>query len=40
MLTKWLFQIHFGFAGTAGNALGETVAKETLKKFDAHWDKF
>ncbi|KAL2124985.1 hypothetical protein VTJ04DRAFT_1350 [Mycothermus thermophilus] len=32
--------IHFGFAGTAGNALGETVAKETLKKFDAHWDKF
>ncbi|KAL1843834.1 hypothetical protein VTJ49DRAFT_7185 [Mycothermus thermophilus] len=32
--------IHFDFAGEEGNALGERVALETLKKFDAHWDKF
>ncbi|EAQ93054.1 predicted protein [Chaetomium globosum CBS 148.51] len=32
--------IHFTFAGVEGVALGERVAKETLKKFDANWDKF
>lgn len=32
--------IHFTFAGDEGVALGERVALETLKRFDANWDKF
>ncbi|KAK4116810.1 acid phosphatase/Vanadium-dependent haloperoxidase [Canariomyces notabilis] len=32
--------IHFAFAGVEGIALGERVAKETLRKFDDNWDKF
>ncbi|KAK3300605.1 phosphatidic acid phosphatase type 2/haloperoxidase [Chaetomium fimeti] len=32
--------IHFTFAGVEGVALGQRVAKETLKQFDANWDKF
>ncbi|KXX79426.1 Vanadium chloroperoxidase [Madurella mycetomatis] len=32
--------IHFTFAGVEGVALGEAVAKETLRKFDDNWDKF
>ncbi|KAK3393276.1 phosphatidic acid phosphatase type 2/haloperoxidase [Podospora didyma] len=33
-------QIHFSFAGSEGIAVGEAVAKATLKKFDDHWDEF
>ncbi|KAH6853995.1 phosphatidic acid phosphatase type 2/haloperoxidase [Chaetomium sp. MPI-CAGE-AT-0009] len=32
--------IHFTFAGVEGIKLGETVAKETLRKFTANWRKF
>ncbi|KAK4156144.1 vanadium chloroperoxidase [Chaetomidium leptoderma] len=31
---------HYTFAGVEGIALGERVALETLRKFDAHWDRF
>jgi hypothetical protein len=34
------WQIHYGFAGVEGVALGDKVARETLKRFDEHWDKF
>jgi len=39
-LLTCVWQIHFTFAGVEGVALGERVAAETLKKFDANWDKF
>ncbi|KAK0630251.1 phosphatidic acid phosphatase type 2/haloperoxidase [Bombardia bombarda] len=32
--------IHFTFAGSAGIALGDAVARETLRLFDAHWEEF
>ncbi|KAK3382590.1 phosphatidic acid phosphatase type 2/haloperoxidase [Lasiosphaeria ovina] len=32
--------IHFQFAGSAGIAVGDAVARATLKKFDEHWDEF
>ncbi|KAK3694473.1 phosphatidic acid phosphatase type 2/haloperoxidase [Podospora appendiculata] len=32
--------IHFTFAGSAGIALGDAVARETLKRFDDFWDDF
>ncbi|KAK2739959.1 hypothetical protein FQN57_006278 [Myotisia sp. PD_48] len=32
--------IHFTFAGTEGLKLGDKVARETLKNFDAHWKEF
>jgi len=33
-------QIHFRFAGSAGIALGDRVAKKTLELFDDNWEKF
>jgi hypothetical protein len=38
MLTQ--AQIHFTYAGDAGNEQGEAIAKETLELFDEHWDDF